>query len=421
MAIGTPVNRGVAGGTTTATTSSFTPSADDLLICIVHGRRNTSLPAQPTISDSLGGTWTEVIDQSYDPGANPRVRARMFRQRIGGSPASMTVTGTISDGTITGVGVISVSGASDDLSNVVANNNATGDPSCTVAAVAGTSAVAGFCACNATNLVTQVAGFTELFDTTINAAMQLECAYDLSSPSTTLSWTSTNTNTIGIAFEIKEASAGGVTVNVTGQEATTSLGDEAVEGDAIVSPTGEVATTALGTVAAGGVTTVNVTGQSLTTTLGSVNVNYGSNVSPSGQAITMALGTVVAGSATFVSVTGQQLDTSLGDETIRISVSAAVTGQAATAVLGNETVQTVTYAFATGQQLTTTIGSVTVPTAATVQVTGQQLTMSLNGVYIFGWIPEPTPTTTWTPVTTPTVTWTPVTTPTPDPWTPLTE
>lgn len=212
MAIGTPVNRGTAGGTTTATTASFTPGAGDTLLAFVFGRRSTVAPAQPTISDSLGGTWTEIADVTYDTGANPRLRARLFRSVASGS--AMTVTGAISDGTTTGIMVVSVSGVGTDFSNFGSNTNAAGDPSITLTAPGATSAVVGFTAQNATNLVTQVASYTELTEFTANAAMRGEACYDISSPASTVSWTSTNTLSIGIAVELKEPAGGGTTFDV---------------------------------------------------------------------------------------------------------------------------------------------------------------------------------------------------------------
>jgi hypothetical protein len=56
------------------------------------------------------------------------------------------------------------------------------------------------------NAVTQVATYTELYEgnPTGSSNHRVEFAYDLSSPAQTLSWTSTNTNSVGVAFEVKE-------------------------------------------------------------------------------------------------------------------------------------------------------------------------------------------------------------------------
>lgn len=291
MAIGTPVSRGTASGTTTGTTGSFTPGAGDTLIAFVFGRKNTSAPAQPTISDSLGGSWTEIIDNTYDPGANPRVRFRAFWNTPAAS--AMTVTGTISDGASTGVAVLSITGiGTTDFTNQGTNINAAGDPSVTLTTPGATSAVLGFAYMTATNVITQAAGFTELVEFTANTNIQAEICYDISSPAATVSWTSTNTQSVGFGVELKEPSGGGVTVNVTGVSSTGAVGDVIITGAANVAITGAAGAFALGTVTAGSNTIVSVTGLAITSALGNMIVAGAALVAVIGQAMIGAVGTV---------------------------------------------------------------------------------------------------------------------------------
>lgn len=208
MAIGTPVDRGRAGGTTSATTASFTPTAGSLLIALVSAKSG-SLPSEPGISDSLGGSWTKITDVD-GPASNPFIVGALHYQVVGGSPAAMTVSAT-GGATSTIVSVIEITGAGTDFSNIAVNANTAGDPSCTLSAPAGTSAVIGWAQGHLSNVITQVATYTELFDSTPVGATnhRVEFAYDLSSPASTLSWTSTNTNSVGVALEIKEPASGG--------------------------------------------------------------------------------------------------------------------------------------------------------------------------------------------------------------------
>lgn len=290
MAIGTPVSQGTASGTTTGTTGSFTPTSGHYLIAFAFGRKNTSQMVLPAVTDSLGLTWTEIVDFPHDPGANPRLRMRAMYAVATGS--AMTVTATISDAASTGIAVMSVSGIGTDFTNQGTNVNNAGDPSITLTTPGATGAVVGFTFMTATNAITQVAGYTELVEFTANANMQAEICYDISSPAATVSWTSTNTLSVGFGVELKEPSSGGVTVNVTGSAATFSVGDVVVTGAASVAPTGVEAVFSVGTVSVGGQTVVNVTGLAITSAVGTVVVTGAASVAVTGVLATWAVGNV---------------------------------------------------------------------------------------------------------------------------------
>jgi hypothetical protein len=114
--------------------------------------------------------------------------------------------------------VIEVTGCGTDFSNVAVNTNTAGDPSCTLPSAPGaTSAVFGFAVGHLSNAFTQTAGFTELYDSIPTGASnhRVEFAYDLSSPAQTLGWTSTETNSVGVAFEVKEPASGAITATAS--------------------------------------------------------------------------------------------------------------------------------------------------------------------------------------------------------------
>lgn len=228
MAIGNPPTaRGNATGTTSAAPSAFTPSANSTLIATVFARQNTTVPAQPTISDTSGLTWVEILDQQYDPAANPRARARMFRATVGGSPSSTTVTGACAAANNTFIIVDEVTGNGTDFSNVIGANNANGDPSMTLPNVpASPSLVLAHAWFGSNNPVNAVTGFTELLDAQAAATSnRLYSAYDHTSAPQTISLVSSNFTCIAIAVEVKEPSTGAYTL-------TAAVGAFAVAGQA---------------------------------------------------------------------------------------------------------------------------------------------------------------------------------------------
>lgn len=203
MAIGTPSLLANVGATaTSATTGSITPTANALVIAL--GTARTIASVAPTISDSLGGTWTLVTTSDIHSGA---ISGSLYYQVASASPSAMTVTATSTGATQTSVSVIEITGADTDFSNFQTNFNAAGDPSVTMAAFAGTSICIGFTAQNAGTAPTGPNGYTSLFNSLDATNLRQSCFYDTSSPDTTLAWVSTGTDTIGYGWEIKESGA----------------------------------------------------------------------------------------------------------------------------------------------------------------------------------------------------------------------
>lgn len=256
MPVGTPATLTTAGATATSvTTAGFTPSANALVIACCVGRGSSA--TIPTISDSLGGTWT-AIGAGADAG---NVTGRLFYQVASASPSAMTVTVNTTGGTQSAVGVIEVSGAGTDFSNYQAGINAAGDPSITMAAYTAGSRVMVFGIGNAGAAWTSPSGFTELFDSEVATNVRLVPSYNDSSASTSLSWTSAATDSIGFGLEIKEAVAGAV----SGSASITEAGDTvagssliAIAGGATLSEESD-ALTASGSVISGIAGTLSVT------------------------------------------------------------------------------------------------------------------------------------------------------------------
>ncbi|MDX0467451.1 hypothetical protein GOC67_16595 [Sinorhizobium medicae] len=221
MPVGTPALATPQIGATAAsvTTASFTPTANALLIAFCAGRGSSA--TIPTISDSLGGTWTP-IGTGNDAG---NVTGRLFYQVAGASPSAMTVTVNTTGGTQAAVGVIEVSGAGTDFSNYQVGINAAGDPSVTMGAYTAGSRVMVFGIGNAGAAWTSPTGFTELFDSEVATNLRLVPSYNDSSASTSLSWVSAATDSIGFGLEIKEAATGAISGSASMTE-----GEDAVAG-----------------------------------------------------------------------------------------------------------------------------------------------------------------------------------------------
>jgi len=195
--------RAFLGATATfVTTAAFTPSANSRLFAIAAGRTTSAVP--PTITDSLGGTWTLVPGASVD---FTNIAGSIRYQDIGASPASMTVTAT-SGGTQAGVMCFDVTGHSTDLSNFQPNTNAAGDPSVTLAAMGATSlGIAAFIG-NAGSAATAVpVGYSSIYNGAPATNLRM-CLYtDLGSPGAAQAWTTPSTDSIAFGLEIKEAGA----------------------------------------------------------------------------------------------------------------------------------------------------------------------------------------------------------------------
>ena len=193
-------------GTSPLTTGSITIPSGDRILAITYNRRASSAPpAAATISDSLGLTWTLVLDQAYDTGANPRLRVTIYEATSTGVPMTVTMT---SGGAFTNFNlvVLSYSGAAVVGSNKQAANNAGADPSVTLSTPAGTSAVIGGLYGDTTvgTLTSDPSGYTSLVNHN-GSYGYINVVYDLTSPAASLSWVTDCNYGIGWALEIPAA------------------------------------------------------------------------------------------------------------------------------------------------------------------------------------------------------------------------
>ena len=176
-------------------------------------------------------------------------------------------------------------------------------------------------------------------------------------------------------------------VELTGQQATTSVGAATGKTDVSVSVTGAgliTITQGLNSIQIDNIT-VFVGEPALQTTPGTVvgGISGDSEIQVSGQALSGSLGTVVPEPLLEVPVTGISLTTSLGTISLVQTTTEVVSGQTANVSVGSIT--PVSVYSVTGQAITGSVGSVTVTGEAGIDVTGIGLTANIGSVNVTAW------------------------------------
>ncbi|ASQ10219.1 hypothetical protein CDO22_08615 [Sinorhizobium meliloti] len=270
MPVGTPVlaTPAVGATATSATTTSFTPAAGDLLLAFAAAR--AAAAEIPTISDTLGNTWTQVATGTDFS----NITAKLWYQVVEGSPAARTVTASSTGATQVGLAVVSIPGAGTDFSNFQIGTNGAGDPSVTMAAYAASSIAIGFYAGNAGGSNPTIpTGYTSLTNSQIATNIRFAVVHDTTSPSTSMAWVGPSTDSICFGVEIKEAAAGAYTltantaaVTLTGTSATLRVDRKLTANTAEITLTGSAATLRRGFTLAANTNAVAVSGQQATLT-----------------------------------------------------------------------------------------------------------------------------------------------------------
>lgn len=195
-------------GFSTYTTASYTPANGDLLIAIV----DVDGPDGTGVSDSLGGTWTSLYDDTAVTGRSVYYRTTFSN----GSAMTFSVT---SSPAAAGCNIVikSVSGTSGaaPVNTIVQDIDASFAGGGTPAVTFGAALTAGNCVIgavfNTSNPagVTEPSGYTETIDSghaTNNQGMET-CYKSGSLSGTTVTWGSTSaTSGVVFAVEVKAAS-----------------------------------------------------------------------------------------------------------------------------------------------------------------------------------------------------------------------
>lgn len=220
MAVSVPVLAVALAGASgvTATTASFTPLADAVLIAFCAFRGSSGVI--PSISDSLGGTWTPIA-AGQDAGF---VGGRLFYQETGSSPAARTVTCTSTGATQTGIAIAIVTGAGTDFSNYGFDITTGFNTSVTMAPYVSTSQVLAGTVDNAGGAQDYNSAFDELFDgnAATNLRMSMATAPATTAPET-ITTTGNSSDNYAWGLEIKE---GGGANNLTASNLTSATNVE---------------------------------------------------------------------------------------------------------------------------------------------------------------------------------------------------
>ncbi|RVR12115.1 hypothetical protein [Sinorhizobium meliloti] len=315
MPVGTPALATPQIGATAAsvTTASFTPTANALLIAFAHFRGSSG--AIPTISDSLGETWTPVA-AGQDGGF---VGGRLFYQVVSASPSARTVTATSAGATQTGIAVIEVTGAGTDLSNYQFDITTGTAQTLNMAAYASTSQVLAGVVDNAGAASSFTGPFTELYDSNLATNLRSSVAYESgATATTTINITTGSSDNYAWALEIKEASAGAI----SGSASITEAGDT-VAGSSLI--------------AIAGTATLSEESDALTAS-GSVISGIAGTLSATEASDTLAAAATIALRASLAASEGS--DSVSGSARVNLAAAASLSeGGDALASAGNLTVQ----------------------------------------------------------------------------------
>jgi hypothetical protein len=213
--LGTPteLHAGLSlAGSGSVTSGSITPTANGLVYAWLGTRATNVGGTNPTVSDSGGGTWTQVGPSiAIDDAGTSFIKARLYRQRTSSSPAARTVSVACTSTAHLGGYLFEVTSALDDDSNVItgtADTSAPGDPSLTLPGTqSATSTTLGFFAAKflsgSAGSLDPPAGFTQLVVFTGGTGLRMQVCYRAGYTSPAVAWSTAQGITCAAALECK--------------------------------------------------------------------------------------------------------------------------------------------------------------------------------------------------------------------------
>jgi hypothetical protein len=207
MAVSVPVLAVTQAGASgvTATTASFTPLADAVLIAFCAFRGSSGVI--PSISDSIGGTWTPIA-VGQDAGF---VGGRLFYQETGSSPVARTVTCTSTGATQTGIAIVVVTGTGTDFSNYHFDITTGSSQTVNMDPYTSGSYVLAGTVDNSGGTQNYPGAFTELFDSAVATNLRMSIAYMASATApTSINITGSASDNYVWGIEIKEGGGAAV-------------------------------------------------------------------------------------------------------------------------------------------------------------------------------------------------------------------
>lgn len=213
-ALGTPTQLAAGmslAGSGSVASSSFTPTAEAMVYCVVASRRGTQVVGAHTIADDLvvPSVWTPILAAGpLSDGGTDTLRLTVFRTPAGASPAARIVTVGCNPSNHLGAYLFEIANATADASNTAVDDDLAGDPSVTLPSSpdASSTTVAAWVGKILTLVGDPVpvpSGYTELAEFTGGTAIRVEVAYKAGNTTPAVAWTTPQGYCYGAAFEVK--------------------------------------------------------------------------------------------------------------------------------------------------------------------------------------------------------------------------
>lgn len=192
--------------------ASFTPPANSqFTIFIANGAGTAGNNVDPTIGGTLGLTWTKEGSQANNTN---NVKGTYWSAKTGSSPPTGTIVANYSTTQSWCQAIGEVWGSSDSTDHVVqvvsAQTTTPDNPGVTLAALQSGSATAGYHNWNSTSAMAVGSGMTagQTTGSSTSPTGISSSEYDISSPSTTVGWTTTlNLEKLYFGVEIRNAAS----------------------------------------------------------------------------------------------------------------------------------------------------------------------------------------------------------------------
>jgi hypothetical protein len=375
--------------TTSYTSGSFTPGNGELLVCGVVG--TGTVAATPTLSDSLGGTWTLVGSGTWSSAANSMYL--FVRDALIGTGASMTVTFDCTADPSTGVTIevagvsgMSRAGASAALQAVASSGALNTTPATTFGAAAQTGNPTLVFLGNKTSPagVTAPTGWTQQDNSGIASNPTTGCEYvsrDSGFTGTTITWGSTSTIWGAVAVELDTSAAGTTVAPGLGQLTLTGFAPTVLTPNTVPAGLGQLTLTGFApTVLTPRLVTPGVGQLILTGFAPTVNITSGAGASPgTGQL-------VLTGFAPTV-LTPRTVLPGLGQLTLTGFAPTVLTPRTVTPGVGQLTLTGFAPTVLTPRTVTPGVGQLVLTGFAPTVLTPRLVTPGVGGLTLTGFAP----------------------------------
>jgi hypothetical protein len=137
VSLGTPTQLAASvtlSGSGSVASASHTPTANSMMYWVCGSRRNSSLPDEFVVTDSIGGgvgAWDQIFGATFNV-TTRFLRLSVFRRQAEGSPAARTATILNTGSTDFGAYGFEITDAGADFSNTAFGTDPSGNPTATL-------------------------------------------------------------------------------------------------------------------------------------------------------------------------------------------------------------------------------------------------------------------------------------------------